>query len=491
MQITNIPILGANKTAQIRQHGWLAMSLLLLMSSAAAAAPPNIVLIFTDDQGYQDLGCFGSPLIKTPNLDQMAAEGMKFTDFYSANSVCSPSRAALLTGCYPTRVSVPGVLFPRHDVGLNPTEITLAELLKQRGYATACIGKWHLGHKPSLLPTRQGFDTYFGIPYSNDMTIDPAAPLAEDVVLREGVTKEMVRTEKPKKNWVPLMRDERVVEYPCDQSTLTQRYTAEALKFIRKSQQQPFFLYLPHTMPHIPLFASEKFAGVSERGLYGDTLEEIDWSVGQVLATLKELQLDENTLVIYTSDNGPWKLSNGRGGSADPLRGFKFQTYEGGMRVPCLMRWPGRIPAGEVCGEIAATIDLLPTIAKLADVEPPTDRVIDGRDILPLLEGRDGATTPHEYYYYYRGNRLEAIRSGPWKLRRAAPQRRNAKKKQAKKAVSAGNSPQIELYHLEKDISESTNVAPDHPDVVARLIANMDKFDQELKANQRPAGKAE
>lgn len=450
----------------------LAIIILVLSSRTASAAdepprPPNFVIIFTDDQGYQDIGCFGSPLIKTPNLDRMAAEGMKFTDFYSANSVCSPSRAALLTGCYPTRVSVPGVLFPRHTVGLHPDEVTIADLLKRRGYATACIGKWHLGHKPKFLPTRQGFDSYLGIPYSNDMTIDREANLARNVVLRNGMSADRIRSEKPKKNWVPLMRDEEVIEYPADQTTLTQRYTAEAIKFIKANRETPFFLYLPHTMPHIPLFASPKFKGKSKRGLYGDTIEEIDWSTGQILKTIKSLGLDDKTLVIYTSDNGPWKLNGGRGGHADPLRGFKFQTYEGGMRVPCIMRWPGKIPAGKVCSEIAATIDFLPTVAKLAQAKLPKQK-IDGRDIGLLLEGKAGAKSPHDAYFYYRGNNLQAVRAGKWKLR----QLKN----------------RVELFDLDKDISEASNQADAHPDVVARLKKRIADFDRQLKAEKRPAG---
>jgi len=431
---------------------------------------PNFVIIFTDDQGYQDIGCFGSPLIKTPHLDKMAAEGMKFTDFYSANSVCSPSRAALLTGCYPTRVSIPGVLFPRHTVGLHPDEVTIADMLRKKGYSTACIGKWHLGHKPMFLPTRQGFDSYYGIPYSNDMTIDPEMQLADDIVLREGMTIERIRKEKPKKNWVPLLRNEQVIEYPVDQSTLTKRYTKQAVKFITANKGQPFFLYLPHTMPHIPLFASEQFKGKSERGLYGDTIEEIDWSTGQILKTLKSLGLDENTLVIYTSDNGPWKLSNGRGGHADPLRGYKFQTYEGGMRVPCIMRWPGKIPAGTECSEIAATIDLLPTLAALANTEPPTDREIDGKNIWPLMSGEPDVESPHDAYYFYRGTTLQAVRSGKWKLRR--------------------EKKQIELFDLHADIGESKNLAEKQPEIVEQLAKMIEDFDTNLKTNQRPAGQS-
>ena len=433
---------------------------------------PNFIIIFTDDQGFEDIGCFGSPKIKTPHLDKLAAEGRKFTSFYSANSVCSPSRASLLTGCYPVRVSIPGVLFPRHEIGLNPDEITIADLLKSKGYATSCIGKWHIGHKPKFLPTRQGFDSYYGIPYSNDMTIDPEANLAADIKLREGFTLDRIRNEKPKKDFVPLMRNEEVIEYPCDQTTLTKRYTEEAVKFIEENKNKPFFLYLPHTMPHIPLFASEKFKGKSERGLYGDTIEEIDWSVGEIMKSLRDNNLDENTLVIYTSDNGPWKLKGGRGGSAHPLRGFKFQTYEGGMRVPCIMHWKGKVPAGSSCDEIAATIDLLPTIAGLSGAEMPNERTIDGKDIWPLIAGKKGAQTPHEIYFFYKGNKLESARQGKWKLRR-----------------SGKKSQLVELYDLASDISESKNLAKENEILVNEMINKMNLFDEKLKKNQRPAGK--
>ncbi len=434
--------------------------------------PPNFIVIFTDDQGFEDLGCFGSPKIKTPHLDQLAADGRKFTSFYSANSVCSPSRASLMTGCYPVRVSIPGVLFPRHDIGLNPDEITIADLLKTKSYATACIGKWHIGHKPKFLPTRQGFDSYYGIPYSNDMTIDPEAKLAENINLREGFTLDRVRNEKPKKNLVPLMRNEEVIEYPCDQTTLTKRYTEEAVKFIEENKKRPFFLYLPHTMPHIPLFASEKFKGKSERGPYGDTIEEIDWSVGEIMKALRKNNLDENTLVVYTSDNGPWKLKDGRGGSANPLRGYKFQTYEGGMRVPCIMHWKGKIPPGSSCDEIAATIDLLPTIAGLSGVELPNDRTIDGKNIWPLISGKEGAKTPHEIYFFYKGKSLESARQGKWKLRR-----------------SGKKSQSIELYDLASDISESKNLARENEALTNEIIQKMNSFDEKLKNAQRPAGK--
>lgn len=433
----------------------------------ARQSKPNFIIIFTDDQGYQDLGCFGSTLIKTPNLDRMAREGMRFTDFYSSSPICSPSRASLLTGCYPTRVSIPIVLFPDDSIGLNPEEITIADLLKERSYATACIGKWHLGHKQKFLPTQQGFDMYFGIPYSNDMQIDPTMELAADIKLNEGITPERIRTEKPKVNWVPLMRDEQVIEYPCAQSTLTKRYTEKAIEFITANKSRPFFLYLPHTMPHIPLFASKKFKGKSKRGLYGDVIEEIDYGVGEILKTLKKLNLDDNTLVIFTSDNGPWLEKGDNGGCALPLRDGKFTTYEGGMRIPCIMRWPRKIPQGKVCSQIAATIDLLPTLAALANAPIPDDRIIDGKDIRPLMSAAPAAKSPHKTYFYYNENYLQAVRCGRWKLRRTKT---------------------VELYNLQQDIAETNNLTDKHPHIVKRLTETMKRFDRDLKANARPLG---
>jgi arylsulfatase A-like enzyme len=426
----------------------------------ASTGKPNFIIIFTDDQGYQDVGCFGSPNINTPNLDLMATEGAKFTDFYSAASVCSPSRAALLTGCYPPRVSITKVLFPRDSIGLNPDEVTIADILKAQGYATACVGKWHLGHLPQFLPTSNGFDSYFGIPYSNDM----------DGVKGKNRNLDRAWLEKDYSPWnVPLMRDEKVIERPADQTTLIERYTQEAVRFINENKDRPFFLYLPHTMPHIPLFVSDEFFVADAHKAYKATIEQIDSSVGRVLEALKKVGVDKNTLVVFTSDNGPWLGKKHHGGSALPLRDGKFTTYEGGMREPTIMRWPGKIPAGRVCGEVCGTIDLLPTFAKLAEGEVPPDRVIDGKDIWPLMSGKPGAESPHKAYFYYRGNNLEAVRSGKWKLR--------GRKK-------------IELYDLQADISETNNVAAEHPGIVKRLNYIMKEFDRELKANVRPPGKA-
>jgi len=420
---------------------------------------PNFVIIFTDDQGYQDVGCFGSPNIRTPNLDRMATEGMRFTDFYVAASVCSPSRAALLTGCYPPRVGITKVLFPRDTIGLNPQEVTIADVLKERGYATACIGKWHLGHLPKFLPTNNGFDSYLGIPYSNDM----------DGVKNRNRNLDRAWTEKDYSPWnVPLLRNEEVIERPADQTKLIERYTREAVEFIHRKKGGPFFLYLPHTMPHIPLFVSDGFYVDDPQKAYQATIEQIDWSVGEVLKALKEAGVDDETLVIFTSDNGPWLSKKHHGGCALPLRDGKFSTYEGGMREPCIMRWPGKVPAGRECHEVAATIDLLPTLAGLAGGHAPTDRVIDGKDIWPLMTGKPDAKSPHEAYYYYRGKRLEAIRRGSWKLIR--------KKK-------------VELYNLEADISEKHNVASEHPQIVQRLTGMMETFDKQLQANARPPGK--
>jgi arylsulfatase A len=439
----------------------------------AGARKPNIVLIFTDDQGYQDVGCFGSKSIQTPHLDRMAEEGLRMTDFYSASPVCSPSRAALLTGCYPTRVGIPRVLFPNQSIGLNPEELTTAKVLKQQGYATACIGKWHLGHLPDFLPMRHGFDSYYGIPYSNDMWIDPRARLAAGIRLLDGATQADVAraSRENSKNKVPLMRGEEVIEYPCDQRTLTQRYTEEAMRFIREHRNRPFFLYLPHTMPHIPLFVSDDFKARSRGRLYDAVIEEIDWSVGEILRLLKELGIDENTLVIFTSDNGPWLQVKPAAGSAGPLRDGKHSTYEGGMRVPFIARWPGRIPAGSVSGEVAATIDLFPTFAALVGARIPPGRVTDGKDIRPLLFGEPGARSPHEAFYYYRNNDVQAVRMGRWKFRRGGP-----------------NAP-LELYDLENDIGEKTNLAQKEPQRAQRMLKQMQDFDRTLKSQTRPAGK--
>jgi len=396
---------------------------------------PNFVIIFTDDQGYADVGCFGAKGFATPNLDRMAAEGTKFTNFYSAAPVCSPARAALLTGCYPRRVSIPRVLFPRDNIGLNPEEITIAELLKKRGYATACIGKWHLGHLPQFLPTSQGFDYYFGLPYSNDMS-----PL-------------------------PLIEGNQAIEHDPDQNTLTQRYTEKAVDFITKNKDRPFFLYLPHTMPHVPLGVSENFKGKSARGLYGDVIMEIDWSVGKILQTLKKLNLDEQTLVIFTSDNGPWLSKGKHGGKADPLRDGKFSTYEGGMRMPCIMRWPGKIPPAKVCSEIATTMDFLPTLAKLAGTKPPADRIIDGKDISKLIT-KPSTRTPHKAFFYYFENRLEAVRSGKWKLILEHKRRKT-------------ETP-LALYNLEEDIAEQNDLSMLHPDIVRRLSKMADEIRKDI-----------
>ncbi|UCD30717.1 MAG: sulfatase [Planctomycetota bacterium] len=435
-------------------------------SDTPAVERPNFVIIFTDDQGYQDVGCYGSPLIKTPRMDKMAAEGMRFTSFYVAASVCTPSRAALLTGCYAQRVGLPTILFHNSRAGLNNNETTLAELLKIRGYATACIGKWHLGHKVDHLPGKHGFDYYFGLPYSNDM--HPPSKKRDYPPL-------------------PLIRNQYAIEYDPDQTQLTRRYTEEAVKFITENKDRPFLLYLPHTMPHVPLFASQKFKGKSKRGLYGDVIEELDWSVGEILDTLARLGLDEKTLVVFTSDNGPWLEKGDDGGSALPLRDGKFSVFEGGFRVPCLMRWPGRIPAGKLCSEMVTSMDLYPTFARLAGTSPPTDRIIDGKNIWPLMTGDQEAKTPHQAFYYYRRRELRAVRSGKWKL-----------VLEHKGRVKKGKKPTYPqaLYDLEKDIGEQHDLSAKHPEVVKRLKALLQQCRQDLGdkrtdvkgQNIRPAG---
>lgn len=469
-----------------------AASLLALCGTSFAADPPakpNIILIFIDDLGYGDIGPFGSTKNRTPNLDRMASEGRKFTSFY-ATPVCSMSRACLLTGCYNARVSMPGVLFPRDNIGLHPDETTLPEVLKPLGYATAMIGKWHLGHRAPFLPTKQGFDSYFGIPYSNDMTIDTVhAKFAKDCVFRNGMTEAKAR-EKMIPNTVPLMRGEEVVEYPADQDTLTKRYTAEALKFITEHQQQPFFLYLPHTMVHYPLAASDQFRGKSNNALLGDAVEELDWSVGEILKTLKELNLDEKTLVIFTSDNG------GALGTSEPWRGKKGSQWEGGVREPCIMRWPGKIPAGTTCDQIAGNIDVLPTFAALTGAALPKVE-LDGRDISPLLFDKEPKAVRDTHCYWSRNQQLDGIRSGDWKLLLHAPvananqAAKQEAKKEGKKQPAQAADPLPWLYNLANDPTESTNVAAKHPEIVAKLTAEAKTRSEELLSHKRPIGKAE
>jgi arylsulfatase A len=451
--------------------------------AAADQAKPNFVFILADDQGYGDLGCYGATNIKTPNIDRMAAEGMKFTDFYVSTPVCTPTRSSLMTGCYPRRIGLEKhVLFPNSVIGLNPDEITIAELLKAQGYATTCIGKWHLGYQRKFLPTKQGFDSYFGIPFSNDMKLPADMTFAKDVKLGEGMTVENLKGGGKAPSTVPLMRGQEVIEYPVDQATLTERYTEEACKFIAANKDKPFLLYLPHTMPHYPLHVSEKFKGKSQAGLFGDVIECLDWSTGRILQALKESGVDERTLVIYTSDNGA------AAGSSGPLRGKKGSTWEGGVREPCIMRWPGKVPAGTVCKELATIMDVLPTMAKLAGTNAPTDRVIDGKDVWPLISGQAGAKTPHEAFFYHTAmGKLAAVRSGKWKLHIVAQD--SSPKKKAKDAPQPP-PPGPQLYDLDADIGEKNNVAAEHPDVVKRLTDLLEKFDAELRANSRPVGKA-
>ena len=471
----------------MRRLAVLLVALFIAQVQHLAAAPPNVVLIFVDDMGYGDIGPFGNTKIRTPNLDQFAKEGMKFTSFY-ATPVCSMSRACLMTGCYNARVSIPGVLFPGSQIGINAEETTVAEVLKSRGYSTICIGKWHLGHREPFLPTRHGFDAYFGIPYSNDMTIDRQhARFAKDCVFREGMTEEKARDEAIK-HTVPLMRGDEVVEYPADQDTLTQRYTAEAVKFIREHSAGPFFVYLPHTMVHVPLAASAEFRGKSGAGLLGDAIEELDWSVGRIMQTLKELQLDENTLVIFTSDNGA------ASGSAAPWRGKKGTNYEGGVREPCLMRWPGKIPAGTTCHRMAGNIDVLPTLAKIAGAALP-ERTLDGRDISSLMFDPQAAPVRDVHLYFTAAEKVQGIRMGDWKLLLTPPANAGNKKAQAKQAKADANKADTpagpELYNLTDDPTESKNVAAEHSDVVNKLRQEAEQREAEILKNKRPPGRAE
>jgi len=430
----------------------------LVLTARAADRPPNVVIIFTDDQGYADVGVFGAKGFTTPNLDRMAHEGRRFTDWHAAQPVCSASRTALLTGCYSNRIGIHGALGPGSKVGISDGEMTIAQMLKPLGYATAIFGKWHLGDRPQFLPTRHGFDEYFGVPYSNDMW--PLHPESGNrfppLPLYDG--------EKPAK--IGLTHE--------DQEQLTTQYAEHAVSFIERNKERPFFLYVVPNMPHVPLHVSAKFKGKSERGLYGDVIEEIDWAVGEILAALKKTGIDERTLVIFTSDNGPWLSYGNHAGSAGPLREGKGTTFDGGHREPFIARWPGHIPADTVCPELAMNIDLLPTIAKLTGAKLPEHK-IDGLDVWPLFAGDSSAKNPHDaYFFYYNVNELQAVRSGDWKL--FFPHTSRTMKGQApgKDGIPGKYKPlpvAHELYNLHDDIGETRDVAAENPEIVKRLEA--------------------
>ncbi len=428
-----------------------------------ASRTPNFIVIFIDDMGYADVGCFGANGYETPNIDRLAAEGVRFTDFYAAASSCTPSRAALVTGCYPQRVGLPHVLGPEARIGISDKETTIAGMLKPLGYATACYGKWHLGHHRQFLPTRHGFDEYFGLPYSNDMwPKHPENP-----------------TGYPD---LPLVEGERVVAYDPDQTQLTTWYTERAVRFIEKNQDRPFFLYLPHSMVHVPLHVSDKFKGRSKRGLFGDVVMEIDWSVGQIVSTLQRLGLDKDTMVLFCSDNGPWLSYGDHAGSAKPLREGKGTTFDGGQREPAIFSWPGRIPGGRVCREPVSTMDVLPTIARLAGASLPEHK-IDGKDIWPVIAGAPGAKSPHEAFFYYQGWALEAVRSGQWKLHFSHGYRTLAGRPGGTGGIPAKYEQaktDLALYDLENDIGEQHNVADERPDIVTRLQELADAVRQDL-----------
>jgi len=417
---------------------------------------PNFIIIYCDDLGYGDIGPYGNTVHRTPHLDRMAKEGVVFTDFYVTSGVCTPSRSSLMTGSYAQRVDMHvnarpwgstgrQVLFPKANKGLNPNEITIAEMLKEQGYATACIGKWHLGDQPEFLPTRQGFDYYYGIPYSNDMN----------------------RAYCP----LPLMQGEEVIEAPVDQNTITKRYTEEVLDFIAKNKNDPFFIYFPHAMTHNPLHASEDFRGKSANGIYGDAVEEIDWSTGQILNYLKENGLDKNTLVMFSSDNG---AASRFGGTNQPLSGWKGSTMEGGMRVPAIFWWPDKLTPHKVENAMATTMDILPTFAHIAHGNLPTDRKLDGYNIYNMMIG-ESDISPYETFYYYQLEQLQAVRSGHWKLHLAL----DSMYGNIHTAKIIDGKP-MALYNLEKDIKESNNLAEQFPDIVDKLLKEAEKTRREL-----------
>ncbi len=471
--MTTIPRFSRFLTRTAARFLAIACAAVLLATGVAFTAerPPNIVIIFIDDMGYADIGPFGARGYTTPNLDRMAKEGRLFTDFYVTQAVCSASRAGLMTGCYNVRVGILGALGPGSKIGISSKETTLAQICKQKGYATACYGKWHLGDAKKFLPLQHGFDEYFGLPYSNDMW--PFHPTAGDRFPD-----------------LPLIEGNRIINpkvLPKDQRMLTTWYTEHAVRFIEKNKDRPFFLYVPHSMVHVPLFVSDKFRGKTRRGLFGDVVEEVDWSVGRILDTLRKHKLERNTLVIFTSDNGPWLSYGDHAGSARPLREGKGTMFDGGCREPTLMWWPGRIPADTVCRTPAMTIDILPTVAKLIGAKLP-DHKIDGLDIMPLIKGEPGARSPHEAYFLYYGRQLQAVRMGRWKLHFPHKYRTLSGRK-----GGTGGKPVpydqaeigLSLFDLKTDIGETTDVKDKHPEIVSRIKRLADKMRADLGDSSR------
>ena len=456
--------------------------LFLFFTVFLAAKPPNVVIMFMDDMGYADIGPFGAKDYPTPNLDQMAQEGRKFTDFYVTQAVCSASRAGLLTGCYNVRIGILGALGPKSNIGINPNEVTIAEICTHKGYATGCFGKWHLGHHKKFLPKQHGFDEYFGLPYSNDMW--PYHPGVLHLSMEERV-----------KRWphLPLIEGNKVINPKVsgkDQEQLTKQYTERAVSFIEKNKDKPFFAYIPHSMVHVPLYVSEKFKGKSGAGLFGDVMMEVDWSVGEIMKTLRKHKLEKNTLFLFTSDNGPWLNYGDHAGSAAPLREGKGTMFDGGCREPTLAWWPGKIPANSVCSEPAMTIDLLPTVAKMIGAKLPGHK-IDGKNILPLML-KNEAKSPQKAYYFYYGNQLQAVRQGKWKLHFPHGYRTMAGKPGGTDGIPTKYSQAkigLALFDLEKDIGELKDLKSQFPKVVEQLSVLGKKFHEKLGKSKRPAGK--
>lgn len=474
--------------------GQLGSAELLAANHQAPGTPPNVVVIFIDDMGYADIRPFGDTQYPTPNLDRMAAEGRRFTDFVVSSAVCSASRAALLTGCYHRRVGISGALGPKSNIGINANETTIAELCKTKGYRTAVFGKWHLGHNPKFLPPNHGFDEYYGIPYSNDMW-----------PLHPGSIAKRQKDPDAAIPWseLPMIEGTRIVNesvQPEDQMVMTKEFTERAVDFIKRDPDKPFFLYVPHPMVHVPLYCSEEFLGKSGAGLFGDVVMEVDWSVGQILSAVEDIGAERNTLVVFTADNGPWLSYGTHAGKATPLREGKGTMFEGGYREPTLMWWKGKIPAGTTCDKLCSSIDILPTVAKLIDAELP-DHKIDGKDIRPLMFGDQNAESPHDgFYCYYKGGELQAVRNERYKLVFPHTYRTLKGHPGGVHGIPVGYQQEkigLSLYDLDEDVSEKVNLVNKHPEIVKQLeiIAEIaradlgDKLTQRQGTGIRPAGK--